>query len=400
VTRLPGGADQSSAAAATSIGEQMLPAAVPPAVVDIHAHVVPPALVAELAAGRLRFPHVEVRQQGSGHVLSFNGGPPTRPMAAGLTDAGRRAAWLAEQGIACQVVGGWLDIFGYELPADEGADWAVALTEAIAELAAAAARLPAGPRLIALGTVPLQDPGRAAAALHEGPVAHTPGVMIATRAGGRELDDPALTPFWEAAHAAGAVVFLHPGFAGATARYADFGLANGLARVEDSTVTLARLLYAGVPARYPNMKLIVAHGGGALPYVLGRLIRNHVIDPGGTADPLESFACLYFDSVVFDPAALELLVAKAGADHVLLGSDYPFPIGDPAPRAVVERAALPDRGLGQIFGGNAVRLLGQLAVAPACAGAADSGTGRAGAADTGAADTGAPVIPPAGKGTQ
>jgi len=322
--------------------------------VDVHAHAVPSALVADLAAGRVRFPHIAVERAGSGHTLSFGGGPPTRPVAAGLTDVGRRDAWLTEQGIARQVVGGWLDIFGYELPADEGADWAAALTEALTGLAAADGRL------IPLATVPLQDPARAAAALHEPPAAGLPGVMIATRAGERELDDPALTPFWEAADAAGAVVYLHPGFSG-SARYADFGLVNGLARVEDSTVTLARLLYAGVPARYPGARLVAAHGGGALPYALGRLVRNHVINPGSTADPLESFARLYFDSVVFDPAVLEFLVARAGPDRVLLGSDYPFPIGDLTPRDVVERAALRAGERGRILGGNAGRLFGQAA---------------------------------------
>jgi len=309
---------------------------------DIHAHVAPAGLITDLAAGRVRFLHVDVRHRAAGYTVAFRGGPPTRPLAAGLTDPGLRAAWLAEQGITRQVVSGWLDIFGYELSPGEGADWSVALTEAIAELAAADARL------IPLGTVPLQDPERAAAALHQRPAAQHPGVMIGTRAGGRELDDPAFTPFWEAADAAGA----------------DFGLVNGLARLEDSTVTLARLLYAGVPARYPGAKLIVAHGGGALPYVLGRLVRNHLIDPGGTADPVESFARLYFDSVVFDPRVLEFLVAKAGPDRVMLGSDYPFPIGDLTPRAVVERAALPQEHRDQILGGNAARLFGSAAAAP------------------------------------
>jgi aminocarboxymuconate-semialdehyde decarboxylase len=325
--------------------------------VDVHAHAVPAGLIGDLAAGRVRFPHIAVQRAGPGHALAFNGGPPTRPIAPGLTDAGLRDAWLAGQRIDRQVVGGWLDIFGYQLPPDEGADWAVALTEGLAALGAA------DPRLVALGTVPLQDPARAAAALHEPPVAGLPGVMIATRAGERELDDPALTPFWEAADAAGAVVYVHPGFAG-SARYGDFGLVNGLARVEDSTVTLARLLYAGVPARYPGARIVAAHGGGALPYALGRLIRNHVINPGSTADPLESFARLYFDSVVFDPAVLEFLVAKAGRDRVMLGSDYPFPIGDLAPREVVERASLGDGPRSGIMGGNAARLFGHPGAGP------------------------------------
>jgi len=212
-------------------------------------------------------------------------------------------------------------------------------------------------RLTPLGTVPLQDPGRAAAAIADMTgTPGLPGVMIGTRAGDRELDDPALTPFWEAADAAGALVYVHPGFAGSP-RYSDFGLVNGLARVEDGTVTLARLLYAGIPARYPRARIVAAHGGGALPYVLGRLARNHAINTGSTADPVESFAWLYFDSVVFDPAVLAFLVAKAGPLRVMLGSDYPFPIGDLAPRDVVERAALRDAARAAILGGNAARLL-------------------------------------------
>jgi aminocarboxymuconate-semialdehyde decarboxylase len=308
-------------------------------VVDGHAHAMPADWLAAV-----RFPHVSVRSGAAGYTVAFCDGPPSRPVAAGLLDLGRRGEWLAAQGVDRQVIGGWLDLFGYSLPGDEGADWAAQFSAALRSLSAA------DPRLTALGTVPLQDPVRAAAAVAG------PGVMIATRAAGRELDDPAFTPFWEAADDAGAVVFLHPGFRAASERYADFGLVNGLARIEDSTVTLARLLYAGIPARYPRMKLVVAHGGGALPYVLGRLVRNHLLDPRGTADPLESFGFVYFDSVVSDPAALEFLVAKAGADHVLLGSDYPFPIGDLTPREVVARARLTDAERDLILGGTAAKL--------------------------------------------
>jgi aminocarboxymuconate-semialdehyde decarboxylase len=321
------------------------------AVVDVHAHLVPANLLAELAAGRVSFPHIEVRPHENSHVVIFDGGTPARPVAPGLTDPGRRADWLAEQRIDRQLVGGWLDIFGYGLPGDEGTEWAELLTEAIADQAAA------DERLIPLGTVPLQDPERAAEALRRQRAHGLPGVMIATRAGDRELDDPACTPFWEAAHETGAVVYLHPGFGGASPRYQDFGLLNGLARLEDSTVTLARLLYAGVPARFPDAKLLVAHGGAALPYALGRLARNHVLNKETTADPVESFAHLYFDSVLFDTAALEFLVNKVGAARVLLGSDYPFPIGDLAPREVVETADLKADERARILGGSALSLL-------------------------------------------
>jgi aminocarboxymuconate-semialdehyde decarboxylase len=324
----------------------------PAPVVDVHAHLVPAGLLGDLAAGRISFPHVEVRAHEDTHVVAFSGGKPTRPVAAGLTDRRRRADWLAGQRIDRQLAGGWLDIFGYGLPGDEAADWADLLTGAIV------AEAQADDRLIPLGTVPLQDPVRAAEAVRKRAAEGLAGIMIATRAGERELDDRACTPFWEAADETGTLVYLHPGFGGASPRYQDFGLLNGLARLEDGTVTLARMLYAGIPARYPRARVLVAHGGAALPYALGRLARNHLINKETTADPVESFASLYFDSVVFDPAVLEFLVAKAGADRVLLGSDYPFPIGDLSPRLVVENASLGDDQRARILGATAAGLLG------------------------------------------
>jgi aminocarboxymuconate-semialdehyde decarboxylase len=308
-------------------------------------------LLSELATGRTKFPNVRVEAHGETHVVSFVDGPPTRPVAPGLTDGAKRLAWLDEQRVDRQVVGGWLDIFGYQLPGDEGADWAGLLTDSIVE------QTRDEDRLSALGTVPLQDPSRAAEAVAGQRASGLPGVMIATRAGGRELDDPAFTPFWEAADSSDAIVFLHPGFGAASDRYTDFGLVNGLSRLEDTTVTLARMLYAGIPARYPNAKIIVAHGGAALPYVLGRLTRNHLMHKESTADPVESFGHLYFDSVLFDPSTVEFLVAKTGAGRVLLGSDYPFPIGDLEPRAVVQAAELKPDERALILGGTAAGLL-------------------------------------------
>jgi aminocarboxymuconate-semialdehyde decarboxylase len=279
-------------------------------------------------------------------------------LSDGPADLAARAAWLTAQGVDRQVVSVWSDLYGYSLPADEGADWAAQLTGALR------AMCDADPRLVALATVPLQDPLAAAVAVAGSVGSATAGsgsaggVVIGTRAGGRELDDPAFTPFWEAADAAGTVVFLHPGYGSLRRRYADFGLMNGLGRIEDGTVTLARLLYAGIPARFPGLKLVVANGGGAVPYVLGRLVRNHLLDPARTRDPLESFALVYFDSVLSDSVALEFLVAKAGADHVLLGSDYPFGIGDPAPRETLGRARLTLGERELILGRTAAGLFG------------------------------------------
>ena len=319
-------------------------------VVDTHAHIAPRDLLSQLHNGDIRFPHIDVVAHESTYRVAFNGGEPTRPIAAGLTDGAKRTAWLDENRIDLQVVSVWLDLMGYELAAEEGADWAALLTDTIRAGALA------DPRQVALGTVPLQDPLRAADGLRKMRADGLPGAMIATRAGQLELSDEEFSPFWEAADETGAVIFLHPGFGGASDRYRDFGLVNGLARLEDTTVSLARLLYAGVPARYSGAKIIVAHAGAALPYVLGRLVQNHLVNPKTTSDPWESFSKLYFDSVVFDSDALGFLINKVGADRVLLGSDYPFPIGDLAPRDVIVKTNLTDAQRALVDGDNARRL--------------------------------------------
>jgi aminocarboxymuconate-semialdehyde decarboxylase len=318
--------------------------------VDAHAHVVPVALLDDVAAGRARFPGVEVRRTDDGMTASFAGGPPTRPVPPGLVDRDRRLAWLDEQGLAHQVMAGWLDVFGYQLEPEVGVEWARALNEAIRAEAAT------DERLSPLGTVPLQDGAAAAEVLRELRADGVPGVMIATQAGDTELDDPGLEPFWAAADETAAVVYLHPGFR-STPRYKDYGLVNGLARVEDSTVTVARMLYAGIPARCAGARIVVSHGGAAVPFVLGRLQRNHGVTKG-LHDPLESFGRLYVDTIVFDPAALRFVLDKVGAERVLLGSDYPFPIGDLAPLRILDGLSLEPGERDAIAGGNAIRLFG------------------------------------------
>jgi aminocarboxymuconate-semialdehyde decarboxylase len=103
------------------------------------------------------------------------------------------------------------------------------------------------------------------------------------------------------------------------------------------------------------MTLVLSHGGGALPYALGRLKRNRVIHPE-YADPAEGFRRLYFDTVLFEPLALRFLCDVVGADKVVLGSDYPFGIGDPDPCGVVDRTALTAAERDAILGGNAARI--------------------------------------------
>src|SRR5215813_9735526 len=128
-------------------------------IIDSHAHLAPPDLIAAIRRDQARFPSVRVIEEAGSIALAFAGGKPTRPVSKPLSDIAARLAWMDKQGIASQVCGGWVDMFGYELPAPEGESWSRLINEAL--LAAARAE----PRFVPLATVPLQDGARAAAVL-------------------------------------------------------------------------------------------------------------------------------------------------------------------------------------------------------------------------------------------
>jgi aminocarboxymuconate-semialdehyde decarboxylase len=218
-------------------------------------------------------------------------------------------------------------------------------------------------RLAGLGSVPLQDPAAAVRELeHLTGQLGLRGVQISTYAAGRELGDPSLEPFWEAAAGIGAVVFIHPlGFTHGE-RMREFYLNNAVAHPVESALALSSLIFNGVLKRYPALKVVVAHGGGYLPFHPSRLdhtwkvrpeCRVHIDEP-----PSSYLRQVYVDTVVYTPKSVEQLVAMMGAEHVLLGTDYPFDMGEDDPVGLVERTAgLTPEQRELICGGNAARLL-------------------------------------------
>ena len=323
-------------------------------IIDTHAHFTPQAMLAALQSRLDKFPNVELLHSDDSYQLVFAGRSPTRPLSPKLRETEQRLAWMDSQRIDRQIVGGWLDSFGYELPGKEGEAWSRFLNE---YQLSGTDNLD---RLTPLATVPLQDGKRAAKVLEDALAAGFKGAMIGTQPRGSDgnLDDPDLDPFWEAADGLGATIYLHPMFGCGDPRLLDYDMINAVGRGTDTTTAVARMLFAGHFLKYPNMNFILSHGGGAIPFMLGRLARNYEIHPGKYADPVAGFQQLYFDSVLFAPDALNYLCGCCGHDRVMLGSDYPFPIGDGEPLKVVEAADL-DAGQKQmILGGTAARLFG------------------------------------------
>jgi aminocarboxymuconate-semialdehyde decarboxylase len=211
-------------------------------------------------------------------------------------------------------------------------------------------------RVAVLGAVPDMSADGLQAAIDAG----LAGVEVPARVGGDYLGADRFEPFWAAAEATGALVFVHPstrGFAGPDEYY----LWNTVGNPVETTIGAAHLVMAGVLERHPDLRVLLAHGGGAVLALRGRLRHAHERLPAAQVrlhEPVEdSLRRLYYDSVTHDPALLRAVVEFAGADHVLLGSDHPFDMGDPDPVATVLATGLDREAEAAILGGNAERLL-------------------------------------------
>jgi aminocarboxymuconate-semialdehyde decarboxylase len=318
--------------------------------VDLHCHYIPPALLERIESeGATHSIHLA----GDRRTVSFAGRARTLPLPDGIIDLDRRTAWMDAQGIDVQILSAWMDYSAYVLDAKDGA-W---LARALNELTAAAIK-PRSDRFRAMASVPLQAPDLAAEellyALGElGMVA----VEIATSVVDAELDDPSLEPFWQAAEERDALVLVHPYASIGSERLARYWLSNIVGNPAEETVAAAHLVYGGVMERHPALKVCLTHGGGFLPYQIGRqdrgfeaygqLTRVHL-----QAAPSSFLRRFYYDSVVHGPEALRYLVQRVGADRVVLGSDYPFPMGDPRPVATVLDAGFDEATTSAILGGN------------------------------------------------
>jgi aminocarboxymuconate-semialdehyde decarboxylase len=320
-------------------------------IVDSHAHVVPPDLLQAIRRDHAHFPSLRLIEESGGIAFAFAGGKPTRPVSKPLSDIPGRLAWMSQQGIDRQVCGGWVDMFGYELPAAEGEAWSRLINDSMLALRKTE------PTLVPLATVPMQDGARAAAVLKSAVAAGCPGAMVGTlpRGIGSVLDTPDLDVFWAAADDLGAAIHIHPSFDSGDARTHDYGLQNAVGRITDAMVAVARLIYKGHITRYQNVKFIAPMGSVGLPFLVGRLHRNYELT-AGLGDPAEALARIYTDTVLHDPRVLRFVIEIVGADRIMMGSDTPFPIGDPTPTKIVAANGLDAAVAARINGGLAAEL--------------------------------------------
>jgi aminocarboxymuconate-semialdehyde decarboxylase len=324
-------------------------------IVDVHVHFLSPHALDAARTAPARY-GVRVLDDGERPRLHVGDEAPTRPLLEALSTLPLHLAFLEREGIDAAVFGPLMDVAGYSLPPGQGAAWSRVQNEGMAASLAEAGGAHAG-----LAAVPLQSPERAAEELRFAVTSlGLRGAMIDPNALGRPLGDSAFDPFWKAAADLGAPVMLHPFLLEAVERFGRHYLHNLVGYPFETTLAAGSLILGGALDRFPALDVVLVHGGGFLPYHVGRFDRGHAGRPEVRADgasvPSGYLRRFHYDTLVQFPPALAYLVQTVGADRVLLGSDHPFWLGDPEPLRIVRAAGLPEAAQAAILGDNATRL--------------------------------------------
>ena len=330
--------------------------------IDVHAHYVPPQLI-DAIAGRGKDIGVRlVRSDNAPPALHFDYGFKVRPFFPRLIEpAAQRHAWLDAQGIERQIVGTWPDIFGYGLALDACVAWHRVLNDTLAEWCA-----DNSDRFAWIGSVPLIDAQAAAQELERVAGLGGCGVIISANVENVNLGEVPLDPFWRKAEALGMPVLIHPVLVAPAPRAAKFGLVQVAEYTFDTTLGIGSVLMSGVLDRFPALRLVLSHGGGAYPYLAGRFdIMHRRMDRAAQGDvavklPSAYAAQMSYDSIVHAPKALRFLIDLVGLDNVVLGTDYSFPPADMEPLAHLHSAGLSAAEIDAIADANPRRVFSRL----------------------------------------
>lgn len=337
----------------------------PHATLDMHCHMLVPAVEVMVAASPQKQAEAGAQRRLLGDASVAHNLAMREALQGRIVSGDQRLADMDRLGIDVQVLSpsptqyyGWAD-----------AELAERIVRVQNESLAAVVQ--ARPdRFVALGAVALQHPELAARQLREAMRQFgLLGAEITSDPTGRGMDDPALDVFWAEAERLGAVLFLHPLGTTLGERVNRYYLSNIVGQPLETTIALSELIFGGVLDRFPGLRICAAHGGGYLPYAIGRSEHGFGARPesrGCREAPSRYLERLWYDTVVFRPESVRALIDQVGASQVVAGTDYPFDMGEYALHDLVRRVpGLDGDGQAAILGGNAARLLGLPADHPA-----------------------------------
>jgi len=325
----------------------------PGPVIDVHTHAIPDAWAEHLEASGVSFGH-----DGDQIVVRRHGRVVRVVPRVGWDGAARLAA-MDELGVDVHVVSPPPFLYLYDVDPGLGAECCRAVNEAALRMTAASPE-----RLLGLGAVPLQEPSRAVDEVAWLAAAGFRGIAIGAEINGELPGSDRFVPVLEAAAALRMVVFVHPREESVDPALEPVGLGFGLGFPSATGTAAAHLAWSGILDRLPGLQVLLAHGGGTLPALVGRLTTGWERLPGRAGrlemHPRQALGRFWADSLTYDPDVLRLAATVFGEGHVLLGSDFPFaareePLGD-ALRHAVAAGLLSSDALAAIAGENATRL--------------------------------------------
>lgn len=323
-----------------------------PIAVDVHTHFVPSTMPPSEGRNRL-WPSIEHRESNAAVMVD---GKIFRVIDERSWSGERRLRDMAEDDVDVQVVSPMPELLSHWFPAADADALASHINHAIAELCAAHPR-----HFIGIGMAPIQDPALAVRRLDEVKSLGLRGVEIGTHINGVALGDACMNEFYAALESLDLCLMIHPLHPAGMERMAGRGeLAAVAAFPLETALAATSLLTHGVTERFPNLRILLSHGGGALPWLLPRMRHATALGPPLQSlfprEPDKMARQFYYDSIVYHPSALRFVADMVGTEHIVVGSDYPFTIKQDRPAIFAERALSMSR---DALSGNAARFLNQ-----------------------------------------
>lgn len=322
-------------------------------IIDVHNHYYPPAFLDALRQGPSA---ITITDDAEGNPVLHSPGD-YNVAVRGHRDIAYRQEVLDREGVDRQLITLTCPGTVLETPA-RSVILARLVNDALAEVMATR-----GNRFTALATLPLNDPAASVTEFERITALGMKGVQVFGNVNGVALADRRYWPLWERASDAGAVMYIHPTFPLGVKAMEAYWLMPLVGFLMDTTLAAAHLVFSGVVERFPNIRWVLGHLGGTIPYLAERLDRGWENFTDCRTDlsqpPSVYLKQFYYDTVNFDPNALRLAIAFAGVDQILAGSDYPHQIGSiPRMLSSIRGLGLPPVDEAKILGGNAARLLG------------------------------------------
>jgi len=298
--------------------------------IDIHNHFIPRDCFGMTDKAGVKYGESIVKDRSGRELLVGFGLQFEPPVAQQMYDPQRRIEDMDKIGLDMQVIS-IAPSFHYSIDADLALSFTRRENDGIAEVVKAYPD-----RFIGMATVPMQDIGKAIKELER--AVHELGmraVEINSNINGRNLGEQEFWPLYEYVQALDIPIFVHPHHVAGAERMQKYLLTNLIGNPLETSLAIASIIFEGVLEKFPRLKLIFAHGGGNIPYIRGRIEHGYQVVPechkAIPKPPSEYLKLMYFDTITHSAPALSYLIDTIGADRVMLGSDYPFPMGDPDP---------------------------------------------------------------------